>query len=95
MATVKPMEPGEMCCKDSPMYPYGTRLEFEGDLAEELGVDNFSAGETVEVRATAFVREKSEESDDGKEVEKELCLQLTEVTVKKAPKDRASVLYEE
>jgi len=76
-------------------YPYGTMLSFEGDMAEALSVDSYSAGDVVEVRAFAVVKRKSEESEEG-EVEKCLHLQLTSVKLAKSQtNDRAEQMYGE
>jgi hypothetical protein len=84
------------CCPDTTEYknyPYGTSLEFEGDLAEALNVDGHSAGDRVEIRAVAFVRGKSERSEGEGDVEKELRLQLTDITLAKVSGDRVNILY--
>lgn len=92
---IKPMD--DECCgghiKEYKNYPYGTSLEFEGELAEALNVDHYSAGDLVEVRAFAFVKRKSEESEGEGDVDKQLRIQLTEVTFSKAPNDRVKTLY--
>lgn len=82
-------------CKEYKNYPYGTNLEFTGDLAEALNVDDYSAGDLVEVRALAFVKRKSEDSEGDGDVEKEFRLQLTEVNLTKASSNpgRIEVLY--
>jgi len=77
-------------------YPYGTMLSFEGDMAEELSVDSYSAGDVVEVRAFAVVKRKSEEAEEEGEVEKCLHLQLTSVKLSKSQtNDRAEQMYGE
>lgn len=96
MIPVNPIDPGEestILCRPPTRYPRGTELELEGDLAEQLNVDSFKAGEKVEIRATAFVKEKSEESEDGSEVEKELCLQITGITVNKVGQSAVDKMY--
>ncbi len=79
-------------------YPYGTEIELKGDLAVGVGFDKYKAGDTVEVRAIAVVCEKSEEAkigEDGKSTgtEKELCLQLTDIELKKTKVDVVKQLY--
>jgi len=79
-------------------YPYGTRLEFEGDMVEELELDKLSAGDTVSIRATATVKRKTEKVDqdgDEEDVEKEVTLQLTSVAVAKSNTDKVKALYGE
>ena len=92
---IEPMD--DECCggpiKEYKNYPYGTNLEFEGELAEALGVDGFSAGDMVEVRAFAFVKRKSEESEGEGDIEKDLRLQLTDVSLTKTASDRIKTLY--
>lgn len=86
MTAIIPVSPDEaMGIESGPdqMYPMGTRLQFEGDLAKALGVDNLRAGDIIEVRGIAFVEERSEESDGAGTIEKELCLQLTDVNLRK------------
>ena len=95
MAEIKPLSSEDMACcpSDYKDYPYGTSLEFEGGLAEELNVDDYSAGDVVEVRAKAFIRNKSERTEGEEEdVKKELRLQLTEVNLVKVS-DRVKTLY--
>lgn len=96
MAKIEPMN--DECCpgpiKEYKNYPYGTSLEFEGDLAEALNVDSHSAGDVVEIRAIAFVKRKSENVEgEGDDAEKELRLQLTDVTLTKTSADRVKTLY--
>lgn len=92
---IEPMD--DVCCdgpiKEHKNYPYGTSLEFESELAEALGVDDFSAGDLVEVRAFAFVKRKSEESEGEGDTEKDLRLQLTDITLTKTSSDRIKTLY--
>lgn len=93
---IKPMD--DECCggpiKEYKNYPYGTSLEFKGELAEALNVDHYTGGELVEIRALAFIKGKSEQVEGvGEKPEKELRIQLTEVTLSKAPNDRVKTLY--
>lgn len=94
---IKPTD--DECCpstKEYKNYPYGTSLELEGELAESLDVDHYSGGELVEIRALAFVKRKSEQVEGaGEKPEKELRLQLTELTLSKAhnPGERVKTLY--
>ena len=87
----------DVCCggpiKEYKNYPYGTSLEFDGELAEALSVDDYSAGDLIEIRAFAFVKRKSEDSEGEGEIEKEFRLQLTDVTLTKTSADRVKTLY--
>lgn len=92
---IKPID--DECCPSTSEYknyPYGTNLEFEGELAEALNVDGYSAGDVVEIRALAFIKGKSERSEGaGEDAEKELRLQLTDVDLTKTSVDRVKTLY--
>lgn len=91
---IEPIDYSGMDYSPSATYPYGTRIELEGDVAVGVGYDKFKAGDMVEVRAIAYVREKSEESGAaGEEGKKELCLQITDVEVKKTKVDVVKQLY--
>jgi len=79
------------CCEGE--FPYGTSLKFSDDIAESVDIKGLKAGQFVEVKAMAFVSEKSEESRDGESVEKELKLQLVEIELKKAPKNYVERMY--
>jgi len=87
MVKIEKVKPGEMSPREyKGDYPYGTRLEFEGDLVEELELDKLSAGDTVSIKGTAIVKRKTEKQDtdgDEEDVEKEIVLQLTSVAVAK------------
>lgn len=77
---------------DGSHYPFGTSLRFEDDLVEELGVENLTVGDIVEVRGFAFVDSMSEHTNtDGSE--KSLSLQLTTIKVSREDSDRAEQLY--
>lgn len=95
---IAPIDYAGLDYNPSAQYPYGTRIELTGDLAVGAGFEKYKAGDTVEVRAIAVIREKSEEAkigDDGKstEIEKELCLQLTDIELKKTKADVVKQLY--
>lgn len=78
-------------------YPWGTNLRFEDDLVDELGIAALAAGDTVEIRAVAFVESKSEHKSDttesGEHSEKSISLQLTQVRVSRESADHATQLY--
>lgn len=82
---------------DGSMYPYGTEIRLEDELADGVGYDKYKAGDIVEIRAMALVTRKGESADleDSKEGETDKCLslQLTDITLKKAPGDYVKQLY--
>ena len=84
----------DVCCSDGAYYPYGTGLNLENDLVDDLDAGSLSVGDVVEVRGYAFVESKSERSDkDG--ANKTLGLQLTSLSLKRESDDRVKVLYGE
>lgn len=93
---IDPIKPEYMCAPYNPgtMYPYGTCIKLEGELADAAGYKSFKVGDVVEIKAFAFVKEKSEEAKGG-EVERELELQLTGIEITPAKSDRVKVLYGE
>lgn len=80
-----------LCC-DGDYYPYGTRLEFENDLIEELGAEALAPGDLVEVRAFAVVERKTERTDE-EGTDKDMSLQITSLKVRREESDRAKQLY--
>lgn len=83
---------GMVCCSDGEHYPYGTSLNFDDEMIEQLGVDNLAVGDIVEVRGYAFVERKSERSDaDG--TDKDISFQFTSLKMKRETGDRAEQLY--
>jgi len=80
------------CCSDGNHYPYGTSLNFDGDLIEELGVENLAVGDIVEVRGFAFVDRKSEHSST-EHSDKNISIQMTTLKLKRETDDRAVQLY--
>lgn len=83
---------GMVCCSDNEYYPYGTSLNFDNDMIEELGVDNLAVGDIVEVRGYAFVERKSEHSDaDGSN--KNVGIQFTSLKLQRETGDRIEQLY--
>lgn len=83
---------GMVRSSDEGYYPYGTRLEFDDDMIEELGVENLAIGDIVEVRAFAFVNHKSEHSSTDHS-SKSIGLQLTTVKLSRETGDRVEQLY--
>ena len=81
-----------LCCSNEAYYPYGTQLNFEDDLIEELGAGALAVGDVVEVRGFAVVRSRSErEDEDGSD--KNLSIQFTEIKIKREADDKAKQLY--
>jgi len=76
--------PGELCCSEE-YYPWGTSLEFEGDVLDGLGIfDNVAVDQEVQIIATAKVTRKNENTSsdqDGEEVRRSLSLQLVKVNI--------------
>lgn len=93
---IDPISPEDVYTPYNPgtAYPYGTCIKLEGDLADAAGYKSFKAGDVVEIKAFAFVKEKSEEAKGG-EIERELELQLTGIELTPAKSDRVKVLYGE
>lgn len=87
-----------------PYYPYGTSLEFDGDLLDQLEIfDKVEVGGEVKISGTLTITRKSEtkHSDDEGEVEERRCMsfQLTKVSLQtsdeKKPMGRSETLYKE
>lgn len=76
-------------------YPWGTSLHLDDDMVKELGLDKMQAGTTVNLTATAFIERKSTEEEAGEDPEHRVCLQLTELNVKRSSTngERATLLY--
>ena len=73
---------------DGSHYPYGTSLNFDGDLIEELDAGNLAVGDIVEVRGFAFVERKSEHSSTEYS-DKSISIQMTTLKLKRETDDRA------
>jgi len=86
--------PGVTCCSDENYYPYGTGLNFEDEMVDEMGVGNLAVGDVVEIRGYAFVDSKSEHSSkEGSN--KSVRLQMTSIRVDRESDDRIKTLYGE
>lgn len=93
---IKPTDSESCAYNPTAQYPCGTSIELEGELAVGAGYDKFKAGDMVEVRCIAYVKQKSErsEKDEGEgEIKKRLCLQLTDIETKKTKADVVKQLY--
>ena len=89
----KSTENAGLCCDvNDDHYPYGTRLNFDNDLIDELDIGQLVPGDVVEVRAFAFVNSKSEYSTEENS-DKDMSLQLTSVKVRREVSDKAKELY--
>lgn len=86
--------PGLNCCSDGEYYPYGTSLNLEDDVIDELGIGALTVGDVVEVRGYAFVDSKSEHSDK-EHTSKSIRLQMTSIKVNRETDDRIKQLYGE
>lgn len=76
-------------------YPYGTQIDLDADLIKKLGLGSLPAGTMVDITAIAVVTRKSERLDDD-EVEKDMCLQIQHMKIKRKKADtsaRAKQLY--
>lgn len=73
-------------------YPWGTSLDFEDDLVDELGLGQLAAGDEVMIKAKAFVKSKSQH-DTTENSDKTLCIQLTEIAVHREMGDPVDQLY--
>ena len=80
-------------CDGEPMYPYGTRLSFDSDMLEKLGMSALAPGDKVMVHAEGMVTDKSEHSTED-ESDMNMGVQLTAIVVRRqADKDLAETLY--
>ena len=82
-------------------YPWGTSLQLEGTLVDQLGIGDLSPGDQVQLKAVAVVqmrKEGREFEDNSIESEKCVKLQLTSISVdnpKNSQSDRIKNLYGE
>ena len=73
-------------------YPYGTSLDLQGDMIDELGVSGLTVGDVVEVHGFAVVERKSEH-EDGDGVDRSMSIQLTQLKLSGDTPDAAEELY--
>ena len=85
---------GVTCCSDGDYYPYGTSINLEDDLVDDLNAGNLAVGDVVEVRGYAFVDSKSE-SSNKESTNKSIRLQLTSLKVDRETDDAVAQLYGE
>lgn len=86
--------PGLNCCSDGDNYPYGTSLNFDTDIVDNLGIDALAVGDVVEIRGYAFVDTRSEYSNKN-ESNKSIRFQMTSIKVSREEDDRVKQLYGE
>lgn len=87
----------DACCPEQNAYPWGTELRLKDDVVEQLGVADLPAGTAVQITAVGFVRARDERVNDGEggEVDVDMCLQVTDLSVAKASTavDKAKTMY--
>jgi hypothetical protein len=83
---------GLSTASDGSYYPYGTSLNFDDDIIDELGIGALGIGDVVEVRGFAFVDRKSEHSSKDHS-SKNISLQFTSIKIDRETDDRAVQLY--
>ena len=87
----------DCCISADSHYPYGTQLNLEDELLEDLGGEALAVGDVVEVRALAVVTSKSERQDqdeNGANSEKSVRLQMTQLKLDRSTdQDRVKQLY--
>lgn len=92
-ATVSPADPSEL-----PRYPYGSKLCFDTDEIEKLGIAGLPAGQVVQVTGQAFIGYVSASQEADGEKNQRMEVQLTDVTItpvkgKKSADEVAESLY--
>jgi hypothetical protein len=85
---------GVTCCSDGDHYPYGTSLNFDDDLVDDLDIGGLAVGDVVEVRGYAFVDGKSEHSNK-EHSSKSVRLQMTSIKVNRETDDVVKQMYGE
>lgn len=81
-----------VCCSDENHYPYGTSLNIDDELVDELNAGNLAVGDVVEVRGYAFVDSKSEHSSK-EHTSKSIRLQMTSMKLNRENDDHAKQMY--
>ena len=79
-------------CSNGDYYPYGTSINLEDNLVDELNAGNLAIGDVVEVTGYAFVDSKSEHSDKQGS-NKSVRLQMTSMKIEREADDRVKQLY--
>lgn len=79
MVEIEKKRYGEALCSPESEYPYGTQLDFEGDLIDQLGLGGMEVGQIVHLVAVATVKSKSEHSNEEGS-NRQMCLQITHLS---------------
>ena len=99
LTEIKKIKDDGLCCGSEyeEHYPYGTCLNLHDELVDELGLSQLAVGDEVMIRATAFVKSRSEyqeEDQNSSRSDKSVGLQLTAIKVnREVEKDRVKRLY--
>lgn len=67
---------------EGPNYPWGTRLQFEDDIVEKLGLGKLSVGDKVEITGVGEVTEISQR-ESGKSKSRRVEIQIQRVAVER------------
>lgn len=69
--------------KDTPRYPYGTRIDLDTDTLDKLGIDlsDYDMNDTCTITAKAVVVGKNESQRQGGDPRKSLDLQITDIMI--------------
>lgn len=65
---------------DLPEYPYGTRIELDGEQIEALGLEDCEAEDEVEIEARGYIRSVEITDREGEEPHRRLTIQITEIS---------------
>ena len=79
-------EHSELETYSEPDYPYGTRIDLDGEVVEALGLNGkLPAGQKVTIQAIGIVYRRSEALEPGGDSEGKdtsVCIQITNLDVK-------------
>lgn len=83
-------------CSDGNHYPYGTTINFDNEMLDELGISELAIDDKVEIMGCAFVNGKSS-YDSKDDSNKSMSFQLTSVKIRRKTeeKNNAEKLYGE
>lgn len=81
-----------LCCPDDEDYPYGTTLDFSDEMVDALGIGALDIGSIVEVHGLAYVKRKSEDSNEEGS-HKSVTLQMTSISAGSDEHSRVTKLY--
>lgn len=84
--------PGEVVGSSETHYPYGTSLNFEDEMVEELGLARLEVGAPIKITGIAHISGTSEHEDENR-ANKSVSVQFTEMDVSVGDGDRAEKLY--